>query len=84
MTYDEAKQIRATIEAEVSAHSAALASFPHDGPMGLTSDAVKASASFRAAKLAYETSNAKSRKFTAAFLKTFKKEIAADRAKRFA
>jgi len=72
MTYQEAKEIRATIEANVGQTSAALRSFPK-GPMGLTPDAVKASPEYCAAKAAYDAAFNRLRTFNASFVKAFGK-----------
>lgn len=52
------------LEAEVKASGAALKTFPK-GPMGLTTDAIKASPEYRAAKRRYDIAFAALRTFNA-------------------
>lgn len=80
-TYSEAKAMRDAIEAEVVSASAKLNAFPK-GPFGMTPENVKFTDEFRAAKTAYDRAFAKFRKFNAAFVKAFKKEIQSERRNR--
>lgn len=79
--YLRAKAARDAIGADVARASAALNRFPV-GPMGLTPDAVKASPEYRAAKMAFDSAFAGQRCFNASFVRTFRREIAAERAAR--
>lgn len=78
MSYVEAKAQRDMLKREVDLASAALRVFPR-GKMGLTPDAVKATPEYRASKSRYQEAFARLRAFNAVFVKTFAKEIRADR-----
>lgn len=84
MTYDEAKATRDQIEAEVVRLARVLGAFPRTA-LGLTPDHIKASVEYRTAKAAFDAAFHRQRVFNFAFVKTFKREIAAERrARRFA
>lgn len=81
--YQEAKARRADLDTAARTTGEALRAFPGagSGPMGLTPDAVKFSPQYKAAKLAYVQAFAALRDFNHWFTKTFKKEIAQERAR---
>jgi len=79
MTYQEAKARQAALEANVKLAGAALRQFPANGPMGLTPDSVKASPEFRTAKACFDRAFSQLAAFNAAFVKTYRKEAAAER-----
>lgn len=81
MTYDDAKKTRDAIQADLSRHSAVLRAFP-TGPMGLTPDAVKATREWRDAKAACDIAFGRLREFNGRFIKSFAKEIRAERRER--
>jgi hypothetical protein len=76
-----AKAARDAINDEATRLSETLRKFP-TGPTGLTPDAVKASPEYRAAKQAYDSAFAALRCFNASFIRTFAREIEAERAAR--
>jgi hypothetical protein len=84
--YPEALAMRDTMEAEVSAASTALASFPRNPATGLTPDTVKASPEFRAARSRYHTAARNMRIFKVSFLRAYsrawRETLAARRAAR--
>ena len=79
MTYLEAKKTSEMLTGNVDRLSAALRVFPADGPMGLTSDVVRATPEYRAAKTAYNAAFERLRVFNGRFVKGFAKEIREDR-----
>ena len=79
--YHVAKSVKAGIEADVEKAGDALEKFPR-GPTGLTPDHVKFSPEYRAAKSTFDTHFNRLRNFNKTFVKTFKKEITADRRQR--
>ena len=81
MTYLEAKETSKALTANVDRLSAALQVFPA-GPMGLISDAVRATPEYRAAKTAYDAAFERLRTFNGRFVKVFAKEIRAERSAR--
>lgn len=81
MDYAIAKQISVELHAEHRRASDILAGFPR-AANGLTPDAIKFSAEFRQAKQAYEVAFYNLRQFNATYTRTFKKELAAERAAR--
>jgi hypothetical protein len=83
MTYEEAKKIKDNIETELDVANTILSSFPK-GPMNLTSDAVRATPEWQAAKRSSEQTFAKLRSFNSIFVKNFKKEIKAERRLKYA
>lgn len=83
MTFAQATALRDTVDEINTRHSEILAQFPK-GPMGLTPDVVKESPEWKRAKADFENSFAKLREFNSWYVKTFKKEIAAARAARYA
>lgn len=76
--FTRALAIRNVLDRDVDDLSAELRRFPV-GPMGLTTDAAKASPEYRATKIAYDGAFARLRAFNASFVKTFAREIAAER-----
>lgn len=82
MDYQYAKAFQSALQDRVDRASMRLRKFPADGPMGLVSDAVKFSPSYRAAKREFDAAFSALRTFNARFTKQFTKEIRADRAKR--
>lgn len=78
MTFTEAKALAATLDAEASRLGAILQAFPK-GPMGLTPDAVRATAEWKLAKHQFDAAFAKLRNFNGAFTKAFAKEIREER-----
>lgn len=78
MTYNEAKQAREVIEAEIKSHRTVLSTFPK-GPMNLTPDAVKAIPEYQLAKRGVEGTFARLQKFNTIFVKLYADEIRAER-----
>ena len=78
--YAIAKAAKLILETEHKAASVAISSFP-TGAMGLTPDHVKQSPEWRAAYSRYWSANNSLRNFNRKFLKQYRKEIAAERAK---
>lgn len=83
MEYEEAKALKAVIEAQNHIHSEVVKFFDKYGKtaLGLTPDFVKAMPEYKEARTAYDLSFAKLRAFNGWFVKRFKKECAADRQK---
>ncbi len=81
MTYQEAKTQNDTLWDAHRAAGKALLAVPGvgSGPMGMTPDHVKQSAEYQAAKRAERESFDKLRAFSGYFVKTFKKEMRAER-----
>ena len=77
--FEEAKAQRDKLWAEMEKHSAALKVFPKTGPMGLISDDVRASPSFKTAKANYDRSCNNLRNFNSTFTKEFKNELEEER-----
>ncbi len=77
MTYEQAKAERDRLESEVKAAGEALKPFPANS-MGITPDYAKTT-EWHAAKRAFGRAFENLRKFNAMFVKTFKKEIMAER-----
>jgi hypothetical protein len=84
MTYDQAKQIRDTLDAAAKAASERLNAFPKTGPMGLTPDSVKSSPAYRRAKADFDTAFRRLQNFNVQFTRAFKAEIRAERQRKFA
>ncbi len=82
-TYVEAKRTIASIQSEIDAAEMVLKTFP-SLPNGLTPDDVRVTAEYRIAKARYQAAFARLRAANAWFVKTFKKEIKAERAARHA
>lgn len=80
--YEHAKIARLPLEAAVKAAGQAVRAFPR-GPNGLTPDSVKTSPEFAAAKRVCDLAFAALREFNGSFVRAYKKEIRAERAKRF-
>jgi hypothetical protein len=78
VTFDDARRLQADIEEEMRQHLNVLHSFPK-GPMGLTPDYVKANPVWRDAKQGVEAAFQRYRNFNKWLLKTYRKEIAAER-----
>lgn len=84
MTYEQAKQLKQEINdlCDVASDELNALVAPHKGAMGLTSDAFRTTAEYKAAKAKFDLSFAKARNINGWFAKTFKKEIkAAQKAK---
>lgn len=81
MTYAEAKKLKETAEEESRAASTAERAFPRLAN-GLTPDAVRATPEYKAAAARNALAFARLRAVNEWFVKTFKKEYAADRAAR--
>lgn len=77
-TYDEAKAQADTLNAIVKVAGDALKTFPK-GPMGLTPDAVRATAEWQTAKATYDNAFARLRAFNARFTRIFASDIRAER-----
>ena len=77
--YLEARKLQQALALDVERFSAKVRAFPADGPMGLVSDAVRATPEYRAAKADYAAAFEKLRGFNAWFVKTFAKEIREER-----
>lgn len=85
-TYTQAKLARDALEQANIAADKALKAIPgiNSGPMGLTPDSVKSSDVYKAAKRDFDTTWQALRDFNSAFVRKYKKEIAADRKARAA
>lgn len=81
MTYQEAKNTKATLESEVSVCETTLKSLTqgHKNSMGLTPDHIKALPEYKSAKLAFDQAFKNLQNFNSYFIKTFKKEINQER-----
>jgi hypothetical protein len=86
MNYEEAKIYRDKLEEKNNADSVNLKTFDKFGKtnIGLTPDHVKEMPEWKLAKSTFEKSFAELRNFNGWFVKTFKKEIQADRRKKWA
>ncbi|GMX64419.1 hypothetical protein Elgi_36880 [Paenibacillus elgii] len=84
MNYEEAKAYREKLEEKNKDDSNALKEFNkhYKSAMGLTPDHVKALPEWKLAKKVCDASFTELRNFNEWFVKTFKKEYAADRRKR--
>jgi hypothetical protein len=81
MTYAEAKKLKDAAEEESKAAGAVLRTFPR-GAMGLTPYEITLTPEYKAADTRYRVAFARERAINGWFVKTFKKEYAADRAAR--
>lgn len=79
MDFAEAKAAQAILDADVARTGAALNAFPKDGPMGLTSEAVRATAEWKLAKYQFDFAFGAFQKFNIAFTKAFAKELREER-----
>jgi hypothetical protein len=79
--FEDAKAEAAALENELEAATKVIKTFP-SGPMGLTPDAVRATAEYRAAKTRVDKAFARLREFNAVFVKRFANELRAERAQR--
>lgn len=79
ITFAQATQDRDVLEAEVKASGLVVRAFPHNGPMGLTPDAIKFSPEYQSALLAYNDAFARLRMFNKTYVKQYAKEIRAAR-----
>lgn len=77
--YAEAKATRDLIAAEVQRTTIALRALSGGGPMGLTSDATKATSEWKAARQAFDAAFARLRRFNQHFTKDFAAKIRANR-----
>lgn len=76
--FEQAKAMRAAIEAQVAEKCAKLDAYPRL-PSGLTPDEVKTSPAFRKDKYAFDCAFQALRRFNAKFVKQFKAELRAER-----
>ena len=81
--YESAKAIKAALSHRVDAASAVLNQYPK-GAMGLTPDAVRATAQWKADKAEFDVAFRASRDFNGKFSKMFKLEIRAERMAKYA
>ena len=81
MTYQEAKNARDVLDSDVGRLGAILRAYPK-GPMNLTPDTIRATPEWKAVKAEFDSAFQRLRKFNAAFVRTFKKEIQAERRNR--
>lgn len=81
MSYATAKAVRDQLERDWRAASEALNSLPGvaKGPMGLTSDDLRATAAYQAAKAAYDQRFASLQAFNHQFVKLYRADIRAER-----
>ena len=79
MTYNEAKEVRNSLEAMVRATERTLKAFPREGLMNLVSEDVRLSPEYRAAKAAYRRVFSELQLFNTTFVKKFSKEIRLER-----
>lgn len=81
VSYAVARQIRDRIEADAEAAGARLRAIPGvgSGQLGLTPDAVKASAEYRAARADWDRAFAALRAFNSEYYRRFRREIKAER-----
>lgn len=84
MEYAEARALYNEVKETSKSASVAIRAFPKDGPFGMTSDAVRATPEWKAAKSAMDTAFAHEQQIASWFCKTFKKEYATERAARYA
>ena len=82
MTYENAKARKYELEKKVTDTSAVLATFPHDGPMGLAPDSIKFSLEYMAAKADFTVAFTALREFNRRFVKIYAKEYRAERRNR--
>lgn len=82
VTYEEAKTMRDTLEANIAKWSEILAAYPR-GPMGLTPDHLKQTPEWQHAKAECDKAFEALRRFNRVFVKRFRREIQAERRKRF-
>ena len=83
MTFEDAKTHADALDAVSSAATRALDAISGGGVMGLTPDAVKATAEWRELRAESAAAFQRLRTFNAWYVRTFKREIAADRAQRY-
>lgn len=85
VNYEEAKLYKKELEEKNDEDSRKLREFDKLGEsaLGLVPDHVKEMPEWRSAKVEFDKSFAKLREFNGWFVKTFKKEIAADRKSRY-
>lgn len=82
MTFEQAKQYRDNLEAQLKHFSNEMNKFPKS-PMGLTPDNVKQSPEFQIVDQAYKIHFKELQKFNQWFVKEFKKELAAERKNKY-
>lgn len=84
MSFEQAKQHRDRLESAVKQASDNLNRIKGDttDSMGLTPDAVKQSADYQCAKLAYDQAFTRLRNFNSVFVRTFAKELRDERKKK--
>ena len=82
MTYEEAKVIKNQLEEKNNAYSKILQTFEKN-EIGLTPDHIRELPEWKEANNEFKTSFAQLRKFNSWYVKTFKKEIQADRRNRY-
>ena len=81
LTFEQATQMRDAFDAQMRAASQALRAVDGvgSGAMGLTPDAVKASAAYQEAKRRFDWDFDNLQKFNAWYVKAFKRELTAQR-----
>ncbi|PGK51864.1 hypothetical protein CN918_29165 [Priestia megaterium] len=82
MNFEEAKREKKELEESNKIHSAKLNTFEKNA-MGMTPDHIRRTSEWQQAKQDFNQSFARLRNFNSWYVKTFKKEIQADRRKRF-
>lgn len=83
MNFAEAKVVKIELQNAVDVASANLDEFPK-GPMGLVCDGVRSTEAYRSAKNSFDKAFTELRNFSTKYVKTFRKELAAERKARFA
>lgn len=79
-TFGQACERRDALDRQVTRAAAELKTFDcHKSPIGLTPDHIKALPTYRAARFAFDQAFANLRQFNMGFVKTFAKEIRAQR-----
>ena len=76
--FEDAKQTKQRLEADVAAYSDALNRFPK-GPTGLTPDNIRATPEWREANAGFQRSFQALRRFNEVYVKEFRAELAAER-----
>jgi hypothetical protein len=83
MTFEEANAKASELWDTSTQATRALDAISGGGPMGLTPDAVKATAEWRALRAESAAAFQRLRTFNAWYVRAFKRELAADRAARY-
>lgn len=74
MTFEAALAEKQALSSTQQVASDVLQQFPSTGPMGMTSDAVKASPEYKAAQMCYRVANDAMRKYNSFFTKAYAKQ----------